>query len=92
MLPKKSQEVNVSEINEKVGSEKLPPLDAAQWKLLLEKVEEKKGKLTLQNPKIDTKFNQKHLAVGNLFKETEELIAIISKSIDTAKRNNQKSK
>lgn len=30
--------------------------------------------------------------LDNLFKETEELIAIISKSIDTAKRNNQKSK
>lgn len=30
--------------------------------------------------------------LDNIFKETEELIAIISKSIDTAKKNNQKYK
>jgi four helix bundle protein len=30
--------------------------------------------------------------LDNIFKETEELIAIISKSIDTAKKNNQKNK
>ncbi len=30
--------------------------------------------------------------LDNIFKETEELIAIISKSIETAKKNNQKNK
>ena len=30
--------------------------------------------------------------LDNIFKEVEELIAIISKSIDTAKKNNQKNK